>query len=58
MDNLNSLVMVYQNWPSDARTGVVLYEHLADFYDLEATILEENVDKFEVEGFFESNGEE
>ena len=42
MDNLNSLVMIYKNWPTDARTNVVLYEHLIDFYDSKATILEEN----------------
>ena len=58
MDNLNSLVMIYKNWPIDACTGVVLYEHLANFYDSKATILEENVDEFEVEGFFELDGEE
>ena len=58
MDNLNNLVTIYKTWPNDAHTGVVLYEHLVDFYDFEVTILKENVDKFEMEGFFESNEEE
>jgi hypothetical protein len=58
LENLNNLIMIYKNWPSDSRTDCKLYEHLANFYSREAAILEENEDEFAHEGLFEEVSDE
>ena len=58
LENLNNLIMIYKNWPSDSRTDCKLYEHLADFYSRKAAILEENEDEFAQEGFLEEVNDE
>jgi hypothetical protein len=50
--------MIYKNWPSDARTDCILYEHLAHYYSMEAEILEDNEDELAQEGFFEELSDE
>ena len=58
LENLNNLIIIYKNWPSDSRTDCKLYEHLADFYSRKAAILEENEDEFAQEGFLEEVNDE
>ena len=58
LENINNLIMIYKNWPSDSQTDCKLYEHLADFYTAEAAILEENEDEFAQEGLFEEVSDE
>jgi hypothetical protein len=58
LENLNNLIMIYKNWPSDARTDCILYEHLAHYYSVEAEILEDNEDELAQEGFFEELSDE
>lgn len=55
MQNLNNLVMIYKNWPGDAQTNCILYEHRADYYSVEAEILDDNEDELAEEGFFEDS---
>ena len=45
--------MIYKNWPSDAQTDYVLYEHLSNFYLVEPKFLEGNEDELVHEGMFE-----
>jgi hypothetical protein len=58
LENLNNLIMIYKNWPSDSRTDCILYEHLAHYYSVEAEILEDNEDELAQEGFFEELSDE
>jgi hypothetical protein len=58
LENLNNLIMIYKNWPSDSRTDYILYEHLAHYYFVEAKILENNEDELAQEGFFEELSDE
>ena len=47
IDNLESLVMIYTNWPNDSCVGCTLYEYLADWYSKEDEVLDEEADFFE-----------
>ena len=53
LQNLNNLIMIYKNWPSDARTDCMLYEHLSNFYSQELKFLEENEDELVQESMLE-----
>lgn len=53
IDNLESLVMIYTNWPNDS-VGCTLYEHLANWYSKEDKVLDEEAEVIlEEADFFE-----
>ncbi len=55
VDNLDKLVMIYNNWPSDVWFDYNLIDgnKLAKFFVVEKKLLEENEDLFEKGRYFE-----
>jgi hypothetical protein len=58
IDNLESLVMIYTNWPNDSRVGCTLYKHLVDWYSKEDEVLNEEAEVIleEADFFEEASG--
>ncbi|KAG0573230.1 hypothetical protein KC19_VG160100 [Ceratodon purpureus] len=55
LDNLDSLIMIFKNWPDDARHECeVVAEDVQEFYSREADLLIAAKDELEDAGFFEA----